>query len=629
MTMTMQNTIAMLATISVTAASPLVTAAASPSAHAELRAGTLAVGSPAELAVTVDDASATPPQIRLDGAAARYSGQMTQTTIVNGVQHAELTFLYTLIPTRAGALDIPALTVTTPSGIATTAPVHATVGAAGTATAAPPPDTETSAAPAEGPHGFVRIEIPSRKLYVGQAIPVTIRAYFRAGTQATLDGLPRVTSDAFTFSEVSDKPTQTQVEIRGVPYLMATWTAILSPAKPSDGTLGIELPVELAYREAPRRRTAQGHSRMRDLLADDPFASSFFANDPFFNGDDPFGDVDSMFDFGAMQQHKVTLRDDAGRVVVADLPAAGRPASFAGLVGQFQLAIDPPKGELHVGEPATVTIRVTGTGNFDRVAIPTLAATPELDTFAGKTSFTPSGTTSLTGTKTFTQTIVPRRAGPLALPAVTLAYFDPGKRAYATAETQTVALTIAPAPGGGAADPGLAAASVRDPSMAPNRLEPGAHHATLQPLFRQERFRIVAAAIAAAGAVVTALLVALAGWRRDPRIARARTSRRLDRTIAKRCAGMEVAYRHHDPVAFFQAAREALQARLGANWQMAPEAITATDVDTHLGTRGAAIRSVFEHADQMTYAAALADDRPLDPWRRLVRDELARLEVEP
>ena len=631
MTMTTtKNTIALVATILVTAVSTVTAAGASPAARVELHAGALAVGSPAELAVTVDANSATPPTIRIDGASVHYIGQMSQTTVINGAEHAQLSFLYTLVPTRIGTFDIPALQVSTAAGIVTTAPFHATVGAAGTAAATGSPgaasQTEAVAVPTEGPHAFVRIELPSRKLYVGQAVPVTIRAYFRAGTSATLDGLPHLSSDAFTFSELSDKPAQTQIEIRGVSYLMATWTAILSPAKPSDGKLSVELPVELAYRAAPRPRAAQGRSRLRDLLANDPFASSLFDNDPFFNGDtDPFGDLDSMFDAGAVEQHKVTLRDDAGRIVVAELPSAGKPAGFAGAVGQFRLAIDPPGGALRVGEPAAVTIRVTGTGNFDRVAIPTIPGGPDLETFGGKTSFAPTAGRSLTGTKTFLQTIVPRRAGSLALPAMTLAYFDPAKGSYATAETQPVALTVEAASGGGAADPGLATASVRDPSMSPNRLEPGAHHDTLQPLFRQPRFRLAAGGLAS----MTAVLVLLAWWRRDPRIARRRRARRLDRAIARRCVAMDVAYRHRDPAGFFLSAREALQTRLGALWHMSPAAVTSADVESRLGARGAAIRSVFEHADEMTYASALAETQPLDPWRELVRAELARLEVEP
>jgi hypothetical protein len=582
-------------------------AAAAPTAHAELRAG-LAVGSPAQLAVTIDATSATPPKIALANADVRYAGQMSQTSIINGSTTAQLTFMYTLVPQHAGALDIPALSVSTPDGDAVTAPIHATVAPAGAAPAAAPAVDDAAPAAPSGPHAFIDLEIPSHALYVGQGVPVKIHAYFRAGTSASLEGQPKLSSDAFTFSELSDKPSQTQVELHGVPYLMATWTAILSPAKPSDGKLSVELPVELAYRDAPRRRATR--SPIRDLLSADPFAGSFFGDDA-----DPFADLDSMFDTGPVEQHAVTLKNTAGRIVVTDLPAAGKPAGFSGAVGHFALAIDPPTGELRVGEPATISIHATGTGNFDRLAIPGLTATPELDTYAGKTAFVATGANSLAGTKTFTQTIVPRHAGDLAIPAVEIAYFDPVTRTYATARTAPLALTIAP---GATAEP----ASARVPVMAAKQIDLGD---TLTPLFHRARFRgLVAVMLAAAAA-----LMGLAWWRRDPRLARVLGSRRLDRAIAKRQRAMAAAARRGDSTAFFTSAREALQARLGAIWHIAPEAITAADVSTRLGTAGAGIHAVFEHADQTTYAADLAPTQPLDPWLAVVRDELARLEVSP
>ena len=96
-------------------------------------------------------------------------------------------------------------------------------------------------------------------------------------------------------------------------------------------------------------------------------------------------------------------------------------------VGSFELAREIPDGEMRAGEPVTVTYRVTGSGNFDQVAVGGIEPSTDWKVYPGKTT---SDVDGVTGTKTFTQTIVPAHAGALTVPAVSLAYFDPKAKAY-------------------------------------------------------------------------------------------------------------------------------------------------------------------------------------------------------
>ena len=106
----------------------LVPASAFAAAHATLRPGTnLAVGSPAQLSITVDGDSRPPAAPHVAGASLRLSGQMSQTQIINGQTTQQMTYVYTLVPMQTGPLDIPAITVATSTGEATTEPVHANV----------------------------------------------------------------------------------------------------------------------------------------------------------------------------------------------------------------------------------------------------------------------------------------------------------------------------------------------------------------------------------------------------------------------------------------------------------------------------------------------------------------------
>ncbi len=577
------------------------------------------------LTVTVDGDATRPPAVQVPGAAVRLTGQESETSIVNGASSHQTRFVYSIVPRAAGALDVPAIAVATPTGTQTTNPLHATVGTTPATATAQAARASAASAPAtvrNSAQAFVTLDVPAKHLVVGQAVPVTIRAYFRAGTSATLDGAPHLTSDAFTLSDLSDKPAQTQVTLHGEPYLAATWTGVLAPAKPSSGKLVVELPVELAYRAAPR---AAPHRSVRDLFGSDPFGDAFGSDSPFGDSD-PFGsmdiDLDSMFDIGPLQQEQVTLRGRTASVTVTDVPAAGRPAGFAGAVGHFAIAVDPPTGTPRVGEPLTLAMHVTGTGNFDRVTSVGVGPGAGYQVYGDKSDFVP-GAKPLTGTKTFTQTIVPTKSGALALPSVAFAFYDPAKHGYVVTDTAPLSLQVADAPGGGAADPGLAA-SVRGPGMVANRIDPGPAVASLMPRYRRASTWLVLA-----GLVLAAMLAALVAWaRRSRRVAAALGARRTDREVERAATAMKRATEAHDRAAFFGAARTALQVRLGATWHTPPEAITAFDVTARLGARGETIREVFEHADGVAYGADLATE-PLEHWHAVVRSELAHLEVSP
>jgi hypothetical protein len=583
--------------------------------HAELRPGnTLALGASAQLAITVDTNAEPPPPPRIANARVRYEGQSSQISIVNGRQSQQLTFLYAITPTQLGALDIPAITVSTENGVESTAPLHATVSDSPAPAVQAQAAAPQAAAAADPEHAFVRIDVPAKSLVVGQAVPVTIRAYFLGGTSATLQGPPHVTSDAFTLSGLSDKPAQAQVEIRGEPYLQATWTGVLSPAKPTKVALGVELPVELAYRATVRRAAPEPSS-------DDPFS------DPFFSGGgDPFSAIaqmdqqmSQMFDIGPMQQRDVTLRASAGTLAVTDLPATGKPPGFTGAVGHFALTADPIAGEPHVGEPLTVTLHVTGSGNFDRVDLAGVDESAELKTYAVKSTTVP-GARPLEATKTFTQTIVPTRAGDLTIPAIAFSFFDPSTHAYGTATTAAVPLTVAASAGAATADAGLASATTA--ATSPAHVADTTPHATLVPRYRQAAWWSLPISLA----LLTGALVLLAWSRRSERIASVLRRRRVDREVARATSAMSQAATADDATAFFLAARQALQIRLADRWHVAREAITPHDIATRLGPAGAPIREVFEHADGLAYAPAAATHEPLDRWRAIVRDQLSTLE---
>lgn len=625
----MKPVVLAVAASAVAVAAPRVAGAA---ARAELRpSGELVVDTPARLMITVDGAAGTPPRFDIRGARVTFNGQANRTVVANGQLTRETVLMYTVTPQRAGALDIPAIQV----GGEQTEPVHATVVArpSGTSsTAASRPPAPAAATHADEPtRAFVRIDAPKRTLYVGEAVPVKIRAYVRAGVAAALQGAPHLTSAAFTLDALSDKPAQQQIEIDGVPYLQATWTAVLSAAKPTTDTVTVELPVEISFRE---RRPAAPRRSVRDLLGDDPFGDMGIFDDPMFGGfggafggsffdEDPFAGFDSMFDVGDVRRQELTLRHTASRTKIADLPEKGRPDAFGGAVGDFELSVDVPKAPLRVGEPATLAFRVTGAGSFDHVAVAGVPASADWKVYPGKSEVVLDKDGGTSGTKTIEQTIVPTRAGTLEIPSVAFDFFDPKRGVYKTVRTQPTRVDVAPALGGGAADPDLASSSIRSSDMSPNRVAASRGHATLTPLVQQSSFWMYPGVLA----LVTALQLALAWNRRSTWAQQKWRERHVSRGVRRELRQLGTAERSGDRAAFFEAARRALQQALAERWGVRPESITAADVQSRLGDDGAPICELLDHADHVKYTHHVDGPESLHRWRAVVDTQLKKWEV--
>jgi hypothetical protein len=510
--------------------------------------------------------------------------------------------------------------------------------------------TDSYEASREPARAFMKVDVrlaPSTPdPYVGQAMPVTIRAYFLAGTGVAVNGLPRIASDSVTLSELSEKPIQAQSEIRGLPYTTLTWRGVLTAVKAGPAKTSVELPVDLSYRDPPRARSANSSDQFdrdeeSDQQASDPFASllqqSPFASDPFFaqmfKGHDPFkGMFDDMG--GAVRRSEVTLLAQMSPVRALDLPP-GRPPNFTGAVGSFEISAALPDQTFRVGEPTELKMIVRGQGSFARLSLAGLSATDDFNTYGVPSTFTP-GPMPTAGEKIFTQTIAPRRAGELTIPALTLAYFDPGERRYVTRRTAPMNVTVAVSASELAApsSPSLAesaraatAGSAPSSSARPGGaipFGPDVVRSTLTPCFRTRRFWWLAVGIALAA--VALAIVGRASTHGT--LGRLRAAHRLRGEVGAQRRIIDTAVTRGDAALLFGAARKALQARLGVSWSVPSDAISGADVVARMGPRGKRIHEVFERAYRLSYSAnSLPANEDLRSWQALVFDELRALEV--
>ena len=594
---------------------------------ATLEPAQVAVGETAELTVTVNGSSTSTPNLpEIAGLDIEHVGQSTQVQIINGAMSASSVHTYQVTPQRAGTFTIPAIQ----AGGARSRPLTLRASGGGPNPALsnrgqpaqpaargstlPPPNVPlpptNTAVPADARYGFIRLIVPKKEFYVGELVPVEVDAYVPAGLQATVNGLPTLSSEAFTLNPLGNKPEQNEREINGRDYNVLTWHSAVTAVKPGEFSFSMEMPVTVVVREQAQRRQRQ--STGNDLF------DQFF-NDPFF--DDALG--------GRVKQKEVTLGSEPDVLTVQALPTANRPADFSGAVGDFQVRATASPTNATAGDPLTLRLEVSGTGDFDRLHSAGLASGGGWKTYPPKSTFAPADSAGYEGTKTFEQVVLANEGSVRSVPALRLSFFNPETRRYETRETAPIPVQITGAPVNVAASAPVPAAGTNTPpapvapDLVPNKVEPGRFVGTLRPVFLAPWF------VAAQGLPLCALAGGLLFIRRrrrfaaDPSLARASAAERAIRT---QLDVMDQAARQHDAAAFFLAARGALQQRLGERWGARPETITLAEVNARLNGAGDGFRPVFEMADRISYSGQAFGEADYQQWKELVRTQLKQLE---
>jgi tetratricopeptide (TPR) repeat protein len=165
------------------------------------------------------------------------------------------------------------------------------------------------------------------------------------------------------------------------------------------------------------------------------------------------------------------------------LPAEGRPADFAGLVGPVSWSASLTPERVVLGGSARLSVVVIGSGNtwLAPSPAPQLAAVPALEVFERPAELARDAGRELRWRRYLAFDLVPHRAGPLALPALRLPYFDPAARAYAEARLALPALDVREAPPEAAREAPAPAAPAR-PALDLARWRPAALAAALGAL---------------------------------------------------------------------------------------------------------------------------------------------------
>ncbi|MBI1852975.1 MAG: protein BatD [Planctomycetes bacterium] len=331
------------------------------------------------------------------------------TTITNGAVEMNVNATYYVRAMKSGNLTIPAFSVAIGDKTYATEPLPIVVS---DKPASDEPDVSDKLVP--------EIEVDKTTPVVGECVNLVQR--IRVSTQVQFRGnlSPEALPTTGFVEKPIDKDWVRRREQRGrVVFDVFEKRSVLIPIHDGDAAIG-PLVVNGAVTDRRRGRAA----------------------DPFF------GDMNSIFD--DMMGPSIPIKAESKPITlsVSPLPAEGRPARFAGAVGDFSMNAAVSPTTVAAGDPVTLTVTISGKGDVESLAMPKVPSIPDTRVYDPdrKVQLTPNAPT-LEGTVTFSQAIVPASAGKLAIPALSFAFFDPDASPprYRTAEAGPFEVTVTPA----------------------------------------------------------------------------------------------------------------------------------------------------------------------------------------
>lgn len=198
---------------------------------------------------------------------------------------------------------------------------------------------------------------------------------------------------------------------------------------------------------SPKMVTSRPESIKQEMVSGKPYFSEEIAKYVVFpekEGQitiDPFS-VDILVS-GIYGTEAYEIRSNPVTIHAKGIPMEGRPKNFAGAVGDFKLKSSINKTEINANESANLKVEISGTGNFNKIALPEVKAPKNIETYAPKrhNNFK-TYEEGMQGSVTSEVVMVPEYGGNYTISPVEFSYFDPKKEKFVTLKSEEVHLTV-------------------------------------------------------------------------------------------------------------------------------------------------------------------------------------------
>ncbi|MBL6994544.1 BatD family protein [Desulfobacula sp.] len=324
-------------------------------------------------------------------------GSSSSYNYINGKSERKAIYQYVLIPLKKGDLNIPAIKAVMDGQTAFTRQIIIHVA-------------DQVVKPDDIKALFATVSVAKTSLFVGEQTVFSLKFF----TSKRLSGLGFEKPPEFKgfSSKPFEKEKNYTQNINGVLYQVTQVDYIIIPANP--GIFSID-PAVLIARVIVESK--------RDSRFDSFFNDSFFSSNNF---------------------KPVRVVSNPVKIEVNPVPQYQGDDKFSGLVGRFDIKADIDKTSLKAGESATLTIKISGSGNIMDASLPAIG----LDQDAFKVyDDNPVETIHLTetgyeGFKVFKKAIVPVNPGKFFINPVSLVYFDVDQKDFQRISTKKILLDV-------------------------------------------------------------------------------------------------------------------------------------------------------------------------------------------
>jgi len=338
----------------------------------------------------------------------------TQMSIVNGEVSSSVTFTFVLAPTALGEQEIGPIEVRVGRQVYRTTPMKIVVSEGSQ-------QKQSGGEAGAGQAVFLVLQADRTNVYVNEQMYMTVTLYYR-DVQVANVSQPQVVLKGFDVHEEGYH--QGDAVVNNMRYKFVRFPMVVFPLQAGRQEVG---PVRMKVRV--REPVA---SRQRG-----------FFDDGFFGG----GLLDEFF--GRFQEVEHEIESNTMTVQVKALPEEGRPAGFAGAVGQYELRAGVEPKAVQAGTAVTLTAELAGTGNVNAVSVTLLTNTVELRVYdpESRREQRVEGT-RMVGRRRYTQLVIPLSEKVHEIPAIEFVYFDPRQERYVELKGGPFAVEVTAVPEG-------------------------------------------------------------------------------------------------------------------------------------------------------------------------------------
>lgn len=143
------------------------------------------------------------------------------------------------------------------------------------------------------------------------------------------------------------------------------------------------------------------------------------------------------------REEERSLRSAGVSFVAIDPPLRGRPESWTGAVGRWNVSARLEAPRARVGDPFVLVLRVEGEGNASLLPRPPLEISWADVVAADERIALDSTPHTFSGAKEFSWLVTPRESGTQTVPEVRYVAFDPVRRRYQTLQSEPLRLVVA------------------------------------------------------------------------------------------------------------------------------------------------------------------------------------------